>query len=152
MAAVNMGLGEGEAPVFAEINMIPFIDVALVLLIIFMVLSPMLVQAGLPMDLPEASTAAPIEENKVEVSLAADGALMFDRQKTVIEKVSALTSDALGKKPGLLFVIKADAATRYERVITLADTLRQAGATRLAFGTAPVEKPFDDKKKPVETP
>ncbi|MBV9079888.1 MAG: biopolymer transporter ExbD, partial [Elusimicrobia bacterium] len=61
----------------ADINMIPLIDIALVLLIIFMVISPILVESKLRVALPKVSSAAKAEETSLKVEIAADGSLAF---------------------------------------------------------------------------
>src|SRR4051812_11313628 len=80
MKAGNAG-GTGKYHIQAEINMIPLIDVALVLLIIFMVISPILVQSQLKISVPKVTQANAAEETALKVEIAATGEMGFQGKK-----------------------------------------------------------------------
>lgn len=152
MAGSPAFAGEGEKPIFAEINMIPFIDVALVLLVIFMVLSPMLVKAGLDLNLPGAASAQPLEDQTVDISLSLSGEVFFDNQKLAGDQMGPAVQAKLKEQPGALFVLRADAKARYQEVIELADKVREAGGSRLAFATNADAMAVEEKKDDGEMP
>jgi biopolymer transport protein TolR len=144
-----------------EINVVPYIDVMLVLLIIFMVTAPMLSQ-GIKVDLPKAG-AAPIEPDKLEpLLLSVDrdwrfylklGALTPALSRKAGEGVEGLTesrvleiaSAALRREPERPVLVKADRAVAYGRVVEGMVLLQKAGARKVGFVTDPA--PSLDRQK-----
>jgi biopolymer transport protein TolR len=126
-----------------EINVVPYIDVMLVLLIIFMVTAPMLSQ-GIKVDLPKAA-AEPIEPDKLEpllLSVDRAGAMYLNlgdpRQALSEERVLEVASAALRREPERPVLVKADRAVAYGRVVEGMVLLQQAGARKVGFVTEPV--------------
>jgi biopolymer transport protein TolR len=126
-----------------EINVVPYIDVMLVLLIIFMVTAPMLSQ-GIKVDLPQAS-AEPIEPDDLEpLLLSIDRAgswylnLGDPKQALTPEQLLALASAAVRREPTRAVLVKADKAVAYGRVVEGMVLLQQAGAKKVGFVTEPV--------------
>jgi biopolymer transport protein TolR len=133
----------------SEINVVPYIDVMLVLLIIFMVTAPMLSQ-GIKVDLPQAA-AEPIEPDDLEpllLSIDQQGALYLNlgnpRQALSAERLLELASAALRREPTRAVLVKADRAVPYGRVVEGMVLLQQAGASKVGFVTEPV-RPEDRK-------
>jgi len=130
----------------AEINVVPYIDVTLVLLIIFMVTAPML-QTGVDVELPqaEAKTVDTSQELPIIISVDADGELFLDvgNQGDVAVKESDLAgrvNAALEKKPGLAVLIRGDKKVDYGRVVTLMAALKSAGVPSVGLMTSPAEE------------
>jgi biopolymer transport protein TolR len=129
----------------AEINVVPYIDVMLVLLVIFMITAPLLTQ-GVKVELAEAD-ARPIEEDAkrpLVVSVEADGAWSItyddDRIQQVDEEALLLKSAAIIKNnPGIPVLIKGDKKVVYDRVIQAMVLLQQAGAPSVGLITQPPE-------------
>ncbi|CAG0943106.1 Biopolymer transport protein ExbD [Gammaproteobacteria bacterium] len=127
-----------------EINVVPYIDVMLVLLIIFMVTAPLLTQ-GVEVELPKAA-AEPIDSGKNDepLVLSVDAAGRFylsvgDREDAPIdaERVVGLASAVLRRKPETPVLVKADQKVAYGRVVEAMVLLQQAGATKVGFLTDP---------------
>ena len=132
----------------AEINVVPYIDVMLVLLIIFMVTAPLLTQ-GITVDLPNAA-ADPLDpellrdneplvlsinrEGELFLNIGDDEELPIDDQTVVTRTAAVLRRNA--ETPVL---IKADQAVSYGRVVTGMVLLQQAGARKVGFLTDPVD-------------
>lgn len=129
-----------------EINVVPYIDVMLVLLVIFMVTAPLLTQ-GIEVDLPKAK-AAPIEnvqdQEPLVLSVDAAGNLYLsvgddeDQPKSgayVIEKVGIV----LGERPQTPVLVKADRAVPYGNVVGAMVVLQEAGAQSIGFVTDPLD-------------
>ena len=129
----------------AEINVVPYIDVMLVLLVIFIITAPLLTQ-GVKVELAEAD-ARPIEEDAkrpLVVSVEADGAWSItyddDRIQQVDEEALLLKSAAIIKNnPGIPVLIKGDKKVVYDRVIQAMVLLQQAGAPSVGLITQPPE-------------
>jgi biopolymer transport protein TolR len=126
-----------------EINVVPYIDVMLVLLIIFMVTAPMLSQ-GIKVDLPKAA-AEPIEPDDLEpllLSVDAAGAMYLNlgNPKQVLEadRLLEVAAAALRREPERPVLVKADRAVPYGRVVEGMVLLQQAGAKKVGFVTEPV--------------
>ena len=125
-----------------EINVVPYIDVMLVLLIIFMVTAPMLSQ-GIKVDLPKAG-ASPIEPDRLEpllLSVDRDGRLYLNigdpRSALAEDRVLEIASAALRREPERPVLVKADRAVAYGRVVEGMVLLQQAGAKKVGFVTEP---------------
>lgn len=140
LTSTRGGRGKRRAPM-AEINVIPYIDVTLVLLIIFMVTAPML-QTGVDVDLPqaEAKMIDPKQELPLIISVDAQGAIFLDagnQQDTpvVIQDLTRLVVDALDKKPGLAVLIRGDKAVDYGKVVSIMAALKNAGVPNVGLMT-----------------
>ncbi len=134
-----------------EINVVPYIDVMLVLLIIFMVTAPMLSQ-GIKVELPKAG-ASPIEPDRLEPLL-----LSIDRQgrmylnlgdpRTPLDhsRLQEIASAALRREPARPVLVKADTAVAYGRVVEGMVLLQQSGATKVGFVTEPLDTSRSERR------
>ena len=130
----------------AEINVVPYIDVMLVLLVIFMVTAPLLTQ-GIEVDLPKAN-AEPIksipDHDPLVISVDAAGNLFVnagdDEDKPSSgEKIVRIVAIVLDKKPATPVYVKADRAVPYGNVVGAMVLLQQAGANNIGFVTDPLD-------------
>jgi biopolymer transport protein TolR len=126
----------GKHRAMAEINVTPFVDVMLVLLIIFMVAAPLLT-VGVPVRLPEtAAEALPVEaEEPLTITLTADGLMMI--QKTEIapaELISKLRAIAAERSSDKVF-LRADGAIPYENVVQVMGALNAGGFRNIGLVT-----------------
>ena len=133
-----------------EINVVPYIDVMLVLLIIFMITAPLLTQ-GIKVELPKASSE-PIDAravNNIEplvLSVDARGQLYLNVGATPQQPIDDATAlvratAALRRAPQRVVLVKGDAAVNYGRVVTAMVMLQQAGASKVGFLTEPLPPP-----------
>ena len=140
MAFGSFGKGGGTVPV-AEINMIPLIDVMLVLLVIFIITAPLLTHA-VKVDLPKASSAA--NQTKPDnVQLAIDAAGIVHWNGEVLDRSGwrARMDATAALKPQPEVHIRADGGVPYRRVAEVMADAARAGLTRLGFITDPRETP-----------
>ncbi len=126
-----------------EINVVPYIDVMLVLLVIFMVTAPMLSQ-GIKVDLPQAA-AEPIEPDDLEplvLSIDKDGLMYLtlgeQEAPQTEERILEIASAALRREPERPVLVKADRAVPYGRVVEGMVLLQQSGAKKVGFVTEPL--------------
>ena len=132
--ARRRGRGRGRRPM-SEINVTPFVDVMLVLLIIFMVTAPLLT-AGVPIQLPDSrADALPQEQQQVAISIDSDGYVYIDdNQVPVGELPQALESiPQTGEGPDV--TLRADRALDYGRVMAVMGELNRAGLNRISLVT-----------------
>lgn len=134
------GRGRKAAPM-ADMNMIPFIDVMLVLLVIFMVAAPLLT-VGVPVDLPKTSAAQlNIEQKPLSVTIDEKGKLFLQEKETTIERLpeelKALAKDGFDER----IYVRGAAQVNYGRVAEVLARLKTAGFSK----TALVNQPSDGK-------
>ena len=119
--------------VMAEINMIPFIDVALVLLIIFMVMTPYLVKEQIKINPPKIKTAGQ-DVNKhdlVQIDVTREGAYYVNGESTSAEGVYAIVQRRLKDPENQQVVVAADKDVVFDRVVQAMDAAKRAGATKI---------------------
>jgi biopolymer transport protein TolR len=130
-----------------EINVVPYIDVMLVLLIIFMITAPLLTQ-GVKVALPHAG-AEPLEAQQLKplvLSIDRQGRLYLNiggdpRAALDTQTVAARATAALRSNPTRAVLVKADAAIAYGRVVEAMVLLQQAGAKQVGLVTEPLPAP-----------
>ena len=126
----------GRAKAMSEINVTPFVDVMLVLLIIFMVAAPLLT-VGVPVKLPEtAANAMPTEqEEPLTITLTADGRVLIQSTEVADgELIPKLQAIAVERTSDKVFV-RADGAVTYERVAQLMGALNAGGFNNIGLVT-----------------
>ncbi|CAG1016856.1 Biopolymer transport protein ExbD [Burkholderiaceae bacterium] len=119
-----------------EINMVPFIDVMLVLLIIFMVTAP-LITTGL-VDLPTVGKSKQRPDHVIEVVVGSDESVRMrldgkEAQSVPLRNIAARVREAQGGNADTPVVISADKAVRYEAVVKVMDSLQKAGVLRVGL-------------------
>lgn len=144
------GLGRGRfrgTPAMAEINIVPLVDVVLVLLIIFMITAPLLTQ-GIKVDLPKAAAEPlpPQNETPLVLSIDAQGRLYLNlgaapKQPINDQTVLIRATAALRRAPDRAVLVNGDQAVSYGRVVQAMVLLQQAGARKVGFQTDPPRKP-----------
>jgi biopolymer transport protein TolR len=137
---------KGKRRLMSEMNVVPYIDVMLVLLIIFMITAPLLTQ-GITVDLPDANAEAldpelTKESEPVVLSIDKEGRFYLNLGEntdqpvddaTIVERVKAVVS----RNPMLPVLVKGDEGVPYGRVVVGASLLTQAGASKIGFLTDP---------------
>jgi biopolymer transport protein TolR len=126
--------GQRRGALIDGINVTPLVDVTLVLLVIFIV-TARIVTPALPLDLPRA-TQGEVLQTIFAVSVLPSGELVLDGQPIADATLRSRASHASLRDPDLRAVIQADKRVSHGRVLEVLDSLRAAGITRVAFGTA----------------
>lgn len=129
--------GGSQSQTNAEINMVPLIDVMLVLLVIFLITAPLLTHS-ISVQLPQAS-AKPIENENTSLDLAVthDGLLYLNNELVELEDLTATLQPLSLEKPQPEIRIRADQETRYEILAQVMSRAKASGLTRLGFVTKP---------------
>ncbi len=135
--------------VVSDINITPFTDVVLVLLIIFMITTPMLSQHEIKINLPQSAEATERTEDKIiEVSIDKDGFIYLNKNQMHKVYFEKAIKDEIKKYPDRPVVIKGDKDIKYETVVEVMDKAKKAGVSR--FGLAidmPAQTVSDSKRK-----
>ena len=118
-----------------EINMVPFIDITLILLIIFMVMTPFIVQSQLNVDLPSAKAVNTVsEDNLIKVEILKDGQIMIQSRQTNLNKLEEELILHLGKAQEKTILVQADKTIPIEKVVQVFDIAKKLGAAKLGIG------------------
>ncbi len=121
--------------IMGEINMVPFIDITLILLIIFMVMTPFIVQSQLNVDLPSASSVNKIsEDNVIRIEINKDGRIFVEDRQTSLNNLTEELTLRLGRSREKTILVQADKAVSIEKVVAVFDTAKKLGAAKLGIG------------------
>ena len=136
-----MGIGTfsngGQQMPTAEINMVPLIDVMLVLLIIFMITAPLMTHS-VKVDLPRASsTPTPEKPMTLQVSITADNTIHLGAEVIDPGTLETRFKDAVAQDANVELHLKADRDSRYEAVAETMSAARRAGLSKIGFVTQP---------------
>jgi len=132
MAAAQNGNGEDEG-LLAQINIIPFVDIVLVLLIIFMLTSIAIVRASMVVNLPKAATGGARVESTVNIVCNKDGTLMLNGAASTVAEIGTFVKSQTAGNPKLQAVIAADKGVEYGKVVDLIDLVKRNGVSAFAL-------------------
>ncbi len=130
----------GDSDVYDQINVTPLLDLAYVLLIIFIILTTATVQ-GIKVNLPKASAQPSLAENKTKaISITADGTIYLDTFPVTMPELENLLRQYKAVTPDLPVIIKADSSIPYQRVVDVLDLVGRLEITQLGLVTAKIVK------------
>ena len=132
---------QGEAAVFAEINITPLTDVFLVLLIIFMVTASYIVNPAIKVDLPKAASGSEQTKTTLALTIAKDGAVYLNGARTNDSGIVQYIGGELPKNPDLQAIIAADKVVPHGDVIHVIDLVKRSGVHRFALNVDPEVAP-----------
>lgn len=119
----------------AEINMVPFIDITLILLIIFMVMSPMLVQMQMNVDLPKSNAVnTTAEDDVIRIEVLPGGAIRLDERSYTLQTLEKELVLRMGKANKKTILVQADKNVPIQTVVDVFDTAKKLGAAKLGIG------------------
>lgn len=129
-----------ESEIISSINITPFVDVVLVLLVIFMVTAPMLVKDILEIKLPKTLSGDGKMLQTLGVAVNKDGNILLNGQITDEQALSVAAKEALSKDANSQAIISADIAAAYGKVVKVIDILKTSGVERFAVQIEREEK------------
>jgi len=133
-----MGSSGGRGEVTSDINVTPMADVMLVLLIIFMVVTPML-QKGVNVELAKTKNPVDMKEadrdDSVLVAITRDGNFYLGQERVDIDQLASKVSDLLTNKLGKTVFVKSDLRAKYGDVVQVVDNIRNAGVDKVGLLT-----------------
>lgn len=133
-------VGGGEKDAYDEINVTPMLDLAYVLLIIFIILTTATVQ-GIKVNLPKASAQPSLAENKTKaISITADGTIYLDTFPVTMAELENTLRQYKAANPNLPIIIKADSAIQYQKVVDVLDLMGRLEITQLGLVTQKLVK------------
>ena len=136
--SMSAGSGGGRGEVTSEINVTPMADVMLVLLIIFMVVTPML-QKGINVEMSRTRNPVDMKEadrdDAVLVAVTRDGQYFLGQDRVVIDDLAAKINDLLSSRLEKTVFVKSDFRAKYGDVVRLVDSIRAAGVDKVGLLT-----------------
>lgn len=131
---------KGGGNTLSEINMVPLIDVMLVLLVIFIVTAPLL-NHSIKINVPQASSE-PLQQQPDAIDLAIDasGQVFWNAAPVTFDALPGLMAEQAARHPQPNLHLRADLDTRYEALAKVMASARQAGLQKVGFVTRPAEK------------
>ena len=121
--------------VMAEINMVPFIDITLILLIIFMVMSPLLVQMQLTVDLPKSNSVnTQAEDDVIRIDVEKNGTITVQNKKLALKNLERELILRMGKANKKTILVQADKDVPIQQVVNVFDIAKKLGAAKLGIG------------------
>lgn len=119
-----------------DLNIIPMIDIMFFLLVFFMLSTMYMVeQKTIPVNLPQATSAAIDNKTNFTVTLKDDGSIYLEDQQTDIQTLLMQATKEQKNNPSFAIVIRADKDINYDKVVSFIDTLKKAGITRFGLAT-----------------
>ncbi|HWU41219.1 MAG TPA: biopolymer transporter ExbD [Candidatus Acidoferrum sp.] len=125
------------APALAEINVTPFVDVVLVLLVIFLITAPMLL-GGIDVRVPKTATRNIQPEERLVLSITRDRGVFLDNQPISLDRLSKVLGGMVRRNPKAAVFLKADEAVAYGTVMKVMDVIKKAGVDRVGMVTEPI--------------
>ncbi|MRR56655.1 MAG: biopolymer transporter ExbD [Deltaproteobacteria bacterium] len=136
MTKANISRRHHDEPM-ASMNVVPLVDVMLVLLVIFIVTAPLLTHA-VKIDLPKASSAANITKPEhIEFGIHEDGSLLWSGEVVTLPDLPQRFADESAKQPQPELHIRADRHVQYEKVAQVMSLAAKAGLLRIGFVSSP---------------
>lgn len=121
--------------VMSEINITPLTDIVLVLLIIFMITTPLIIQSGIKVKLPQAASGDVEQEKNLSVAILPNGDVCFEDRIMDLVKFKERLAVRLKQLPNTIVVVQGDRDAKYDHIVRVLDAAKQAGATKFSLGT-----------------
>jgi biopolymer transport protein ExbD len=119
--------------VISEINITPFTDIVLVLLIIFMITAPMLMQPSIKVNLPKTQISDSEDTSNIEVLISKNGYVYIQGKQIHDSNVAGVMRILMSSHPDKTAIIKGDREVQYDYIIQFIDKAKKAGVTKFAL-------------------
>jgi len=116
----------------SEINITPFTDVVLVLLIIFMITTPLIIQSSIKVNLPSAATATPMKNSaQVDITINNEGLVYLDKEFVTRKALKTKVAELYSSNSDLSVVLYSDRLVRFKDIVSVLDMLNELGIKNL---------------------
>lgn len=126
-------LGGDDSQPIADINVTPFVDIILVVLIIFMVTTPIIMNPSVKINLPKAASGEDTVPSQLNISILKSGDVYLSGKPSTLDAIAAYVKETVAAKPDLQAIIAADAEVPHGKVIEVIDTVKSSGVTKFAI-------------------
>ena len=137
---MGISVGGSNRGIFVEMNVVPLIDVLLVLLVIFMIIPHK--QSGLTADLPQPTSTLQVDPQPaaIVIQVFADGSLRINQEPVSWDRLQARLEQIFGSRANHTAFVRGDNALEFQVVANVIDTMRAAGVTSVGLMTPGLEK------------
>jgi len=129
------GFTKNKTKIMSDINITPLTDVVMVLLVIFMVTTPLMMQEAFKIKLPTAATAEPNPEQTTTITVTPGNIIYLNKAQVSLDDLKGLLVSRMAQSPDKTVVIKADKDILHGMVVKVLDIAKEAGALKLAIAT-----------------
>lgn len=126
-------IGGGDDQPIAEINIVPFVDIILVVLIIFMVTTPFIMKPSLNVQLPEAGSGEETAPSKFSISISKSGEYALNGEPMSVEDIKKQAQTQSADNPNIQAIISADKDVPHGNVVSAIDAVKSGGIKRFAI-------------------
>lgn len=119
----------------ADINITPFVDIILVILIIFMVTTPILLNPSIQIQLPKAASGEESSATQLNLTIAADGTTALNGKNATLEEIAKFVAELAKTHPEQQAMIAADQNVAHGKVVAVIDVIKSAGIRKFAIST-----------------
>lgn len=124
--------GDNDEPISA-INIVPFVDIILVVLIIFMVTTPLIMNPSIAVNLPKSGTGDDTAPSELSITIRADGGLALNGKPSDEASINTYAQELAGKRPDVQAIISADKDVPHGRVVGIIDAVKSGGVKKFAI-------------------
>ncbi len=124
--------GEDDEPI-SDINIVPFVDIILVVLIIFMVTTPLIMKPSISVNLPKAGSGDSTAPSELTISISASGTLALNGKATDEAGITSYSQELSTKRPDVQAIVSADKDVPHGRVVSIIDAVKAGGVKRFAI-------------------
>ena len=135
---MGMGVGVGKRGILSEMNVVPLIDILLVMLVIFMVLPHR--QKGLDAAIPQQSNDPGVAAETIVVSVASDGSVRINQSAVHPDQLGARLQEIFALRSDRVAFLQADRSLEFQAVVQVLDLMHSAGASPIGLLSSELEK------------
>lgn len=117
----------------AEINIVPFVDIILVVLIIFMVTTPLIMKPSINVNLPKAASGGDTAPSKLSIAITANGSLLLNGSPSTLDKIKEFAVNISKQNPTIQAIISADKDVPHGQVVSAIDAVKSGGVRKFAI-------------------
>jgi biopolymer transport protein ExbD len=126
-------MSEDEDGTISDINIVPFVDITLVVLIIFMVTTPLIMKPSININLPKAASGSDSTPSQLTITMTNEGKTFLNGRVVVNEEVSIYASNISKTEPDIQAIISADRDVSHGQVVAMIDLIKEAGVKKFAI-------------------
>jgi biopolymer transport protein ExbD len=126
-------ISEDQDGTISEINIVPFVDITLVVLIIFMVTTPLIMKPSININLPKAASGSDSTPSQLNITMTKAGKTFLNGRVVVNEEISIYASNISKTEPDIQAIISADRDVSHGQVVTMIDLIKEAGVKKFAI-------------------
>ena len=123
---------DSDEPI-AEINIVPFVDIILVILIIFMVTTPIIMKPSINVNLPKAESGDDTTPSKLAITITREGQVLLNGEPSDSEAIKAYAAQVIVEKPDIQAIISADKDVAHGQVVSIIDAVKSGGVKKFGI-------------------